>query len=84
MHENCSYSLSLQQKDYNPSANYKEQKAGTLQTNHAYARVLVYASRSSSNIRPPCYTPIPAHFQTTSTGDTYTKMAFKRSVSYAN
>jgi len=25
----------------------KEQKAGTLQTNHAYAKVLVYASMSS-------------------------------------
>lgn len=47
MHENCSYSLSLQQQEYNPSVNNKEQKAGTLQTNHAYARVLVYASMSS-------------------------------------
>jgi len=26
----------------------------------------------------------PAHFQTTSRGDKYTKMAFKRSVSYVN
>jgi len=47
MQENCSYSLSLQQQEYNPVQTTKEQKAGTLQTNHAYPRVLVYASISS-------------------------------------
>jgi len=47
MQENCSYSLSLQQQEYNPVQTTKEQKAGTLQTNHAYARVLVCASMSS-------------------------------------
>lgn len=47
MHENCSYSLNLQQQEYNQSAKNKEQKAGTLQTNHAYARVLVYTCMSS-------------------------------------